>query len=446
LPEPVRNGPGGAEIVVHGIGGSGVVTVGAILGMAAHLEGRGCSVLDNTGIARKGGAVSSHIRINPDAVTPHGSRIGDGQATLVIAADLVAAAESAALAKMAPGRTQVLLNADATPTLNQRLDPDAPFDAPALRRQLELAAGNGSITALAASTMAERLLGDAIFANMVLLGAAVQGGGVPLSLQAIERAIELNGQALDTNRSAFMLGRLAVHRADEVAQALAAATGTETQSPAELDLQELLADRGERLRAYQGDRLAKRYAALVQLAREAEAGAGIADAALARSVASAFYRLLAIKDEYEVARLYGDGEFKAELDRRFEPGYVLRYHLAPPLLARPGPDGRPRKRVYGPWLGALWPWLARLRVLRGSWLDPFGHTAERRLERRLADDYEATLQQLLQRLNPASHALVLEFAGLPERIRGFGAVKQRSIAVAQEQAERILAQLRSHPD
>ena len=154
-----------------------------------------------------------------------------------------------------------------------------------------------------------------------------------------------------------------------------------------------------------------------------------------------------MKDEYEVARLYADGEFKAELDRRFEPGYVLRYHLAPPLLARPdAATGRPRKHVFGPWLGALWPWLARLRVLRGSWLDPFGHTAERRLERSLANDYERTLQQLLERLTPARHALVLEYAALPERIRGFGAVKLRNIEAAQVQAERILAQLRSLAD
>jgi indolepyruvate ferredoxin oxidoreductase len=446
LPEPAHDRREPAEIIVHGIGGSGVVTVGAILGMAAHLEGRGCSVLDNTGIARKGGAVSSHVRIGGDETPPHGSRIADGQATLVIAADLVGAAESAALAKIAPGRTRVLLNADAVPTLNQRLDPDAPFDAAGLRRRVVAAAGDGSVMALAATELAERLLGDAIFANLVLLGVAVQGASVPLSLAAIERAIELNGQGIEANRKAFALGRLALHRPEAVAQALAAATGTAATPATAMSLDALTADRSERLRAYQGESLAARYLTLVRQASEADARAG-GDGTIARGVASAFYRLLAVKDEYDVARLYGDGEFKAELDRRFEPGYVLRYHLAPPLLARiDAATGRPRKHVFGPWLGALWPWLARLRGLRGSWLDPFGHTAERRLERRLADDYERTLQQLLERLTPARYALVAEYAALPERIRGFGVVKLRSIEAARAQAERILGQLRNVAD
>ena len=277
VPEPVRDTGAAAEIVIHGIGGSGVVTVGAILGMAAHLEGRGCSVLDNTGIARKGGAVSSHVRISADAAAPHGSRIADGQATLVIAADLVAAAESGALAKMAQGRTQVLLNADAVPTLNQRLDPNAPFDAMALRARLACAAGDQSITTVAATTLAERLLGDAIYANLLLLGAAFQSGQVPLSLAAVERAIELNGQGVEANRSAFMLGRLAVQQPEAVAQALAAAAGTTaTQPQAPMTLEALIADRSERLRAYQGERLAARYGALVRRADEAEARAGVA--------------------------------------------------------------------------------------------------------------------------------------------------------------------------
>ena len=185
----------------------------------------------------------------------------------------------------------------------------------------------------------------------------------------------------------------------------------------------------------------------MRLADETEARAGVATNALARSVASAFHRLLAVKDEYEVARLYSDGEFKAELDRRFEPGYVLRYHLAPPLLARVDPvTGRPHKLTFGPWLSRLWPWLARLRVLRGSWLDPFGHSRERRLERQLADDYEATLRRLLARLTAANHALVLEYAALPERIRGYGVVKLRNIEAAQAEAKRILAQFDAAPD
>ncbi|MEO8656129.1 MAG: DUF6537 domain-containing protein, partial [Ramlibacter sp.] len=253
---------------------------------------------------------------------------------------------------------------------------------------------------------------------------------------------------LAANRNAFMLGRLAVHSPDAIAQALGESSGaTARPTLAAMSLEALLADRIERLQAYQGDDLAARYAALVRLADEAEARAGMAGNALARCVASAFHRLLAVKDEYEVARLYGDGEFKAELDRRFEPGYVLRYHLAPPLIAHLDPaTGRPRKQRFGPWLGPFWPWLARLRVLRGSWLDPFGHTRERRLERQLAEDYEATLRRLLPRLTAANHALLLEYAALPERIRGYGVVKLRNAEAAQAQAARILAQLGAASD
>ncbi len=438
LPPAGARTPAAAEIVVHGIGGSGVITVGAILGMAAHLDGRGCTVLDNTGIARKGGAVASHVRISADATTPCGSRIAERRATLVIAADLVVAAEAPALALIDKGRTQVVLNADAVPTLNQRLQPDAAFDADALRRRLAEVAGDDAITALPATTLAEQLLGDAIHANMLLLGAAYQSGLVPVSLAALERAIELNGEAVELNRRAFMIGRRAWLDPRWAAQASGPAS-----PPGMFErVDALIADRVRRLTAYHDARYAARFADLVQQARDAAARAGIDGDALERAVASGFYRLLAIKDEYEVARLYSDGEFAAELERRFEPGYRVHYHLAPPLLARIDPaTGRPRKITFGPWLGVAMRLLAGLRRLRGGALDPFGYMKERRMERQLAHDYERTLVRLLGQLTAANLALVLEFAALPERMRGYGIVKQRNVDAALKRAEAIVARI-----
>ena len=423
------------EIVVTGIGGAGVITVGAILGMAAHLEGRGCSVLDNTGIARKGGAVSTHVRLAEHPGLIHGSRIADAQATLLIGGDLVVSAESSTLSLLAHGRTRVVLNADAVPTLNQRLDPSASFDPAPLGLALARAVGDEAVCEVNATRIAERLLGDAIFANLVLLGAAWQRGGLPLSLAAIERAIDLNGNAAAANRRAFALGRLAVHAPARIEAVLSS-----SKSPTTLD--ELLAHRVTFLTAYQDAAYAQRYAARVAKARAAEAGCGVAGEALARAVADGYFRLLAIKDEYEVARLFTDGEFRRELEQRFEGPWRLHYHLAPPLLTRADArTGRPRKLRFGPWLGALLALLAHGRRWRGGWLDPFGHTAERRLERRLIVDYERSLDHALAKLTPQRHALVVELAALPGRMRGFGPVKAANVAAAQRRAADIAAAL-----
>jgi indolepyruvate ferredoxin oxidoreductase len=429
-----------AEIVVTGIGGAGVITVGAILGMAAHLEGRGCSVLDNTGIARKGGAVSTHVRLTEHPGRIHGSRIADAQATLLIGGDLVVSAESATLSLLARGRTRVVLNADAVPTLNQRLDPSAGFDPAPLRLALAQAAGEEAVREVSATEIAERLLGDAIYANLVLLGAAWQRGTLPLSRVAIERAIDLNGNAAAANRRAFALGRLATHDPARVDAALVPSPGQSSAPAAGLD--ELIAQRVAWLTAYHDAAYAQRYAARVAKARAAETGCGVTGDALARAVADGHFRLLAIKDEYEVARLFTDGEFRRELEQRFEGPWRVHYHLAPPLLTRPDPrTGRPRKRRFGPWLGPLLALLARCRRLRGRWLDPFGHTAERRLERRLVVDYEGSLDAALARLTPQRHALVVELAALPGRMRGFGPVKAANVAAAQRRSDEITAAL-----
>jgi indolepyruvate ferredoxin oxidoreductase len=426
------------EIVVAGVGGTGVMTVGAILGMAAHLEGRGCSVLDDTGIARKGGAVSTHVRLTEHPGIIHASRIGIAQARLLIGGDLLVSAHSSTLACLLHGRTRVVLNVDATPTLNQRLDAAAEFDPARLRRALDATVGEDAVHPLHATMIAERMLGDAIYSNMVLIGASWQLGMLPLSREAIARAIDLNGTAAAANWRAFEIGRLAAHDPTR----LGAIFVPEIQDPAQSDLDTLITQRAASLTAYQDAAYARRYRDLVESARKAEVGLGLGDAALARAVANGYFRLLAIKDEYEIARLYTDGEFRRELDRHFEGSWRLHYHLAPPVLATmDARTGRPRKRRFGPWIEPGLRFLARCRRLRGTWLDPFGHTAERRLERRLIVEYERSLAAALAGLTPQNHALVVEFAALPERMRGFGHVKARNISAAEKRAAEILAML-----
>ncbi len=441
LPHPVV--PSKEEvcnIIVNGIGGTGVVTVGAILGMAAHLEARACTVLDNTGIARKGGAVSIHVRLaeRPDELAS--TRIVDGSATLVIGADLVVTAESAALAKVAHGHTLVVLNSDAVPTLNQRLDPDAVFDPAPLLRAITLAAGDGQTRTLNASQIALRLMGDTIYANMLMLGYAWQLGGIPLSLAALERAIELNGNAVQANGRAFAIGRMAASRPQVIARAISAETDVDARLPEDMSLEELAALHARLLTEYQDSAYAQRHAQLVQRVSAAAARAGVVGDALTRSVAQSYFRLLAIKDEYEVARLYTDGEFARQIEAQFEGGHRIRYHLAPPLFARRDPHtGHLQKRSYGPWMGLSLRLLAKLRPLRGTIFDPFGYTRESRAERRLIGEYERAMEKILVLLTPENHGLALEFAQLPGRMRGYGHVKAQNVAVAKRRGAEILS-------
>jgi len=444
LPEPALPAlerPWG--IVVTGVGGTGVLTVGALLGMAAHLEGKGCSVLDMTGLAQKGGAVTTHLRIaaRQDQITA--TRIAAGGADLLLGCDLVVSAGPEALRTVASGRTRVVVNEHRQMTGEFALDGDLRFPAAELRAALERGAGRERVEPLAATRLAVALLGDAIAANLLLLGYAWQRGAVPLSAAAIERAIELNGVAVEMNVAAFRWGRrLAVEP-----EAVAAAAGLEGRPPESGEpagLEALVAQRADSLVAYQGEALARRYRALVERAARAERERACGLEGLAETVARAYYRLLACKDEYEVARLYTDGRFERRLAETFGAVPRLELHLAPPLIARRDPlTGRPRKRAYGPWvLGAL-RLLARLRWLRGTPLDPFGYSAERRLERRLRRDYEALVEELCAGLDPASHALAVELAAVPLAVRGFGPVKARAAEAAEARQAELLARWRA---
>jgi len=433
LPEPAPSPLAEpCEILINGIGGSGVITVGAILGMAAHLEGKGCTILDNTGIARKGGAVSTHVRLAARPEDLYAPRIGQAAADVVLACDMVSTADAQSLSRLDRGRTRAIVNSHAVPTLAQRLDPDALLEVERLREAI--AAGAHACEFVDVNEIAEHLLGDSIYANMVLLGYAWQKGWVPLGLASIQGAIELNANETEANKRAFALGRRAAHDPASIEAALAP---HRDQGP-DADLNARVERHAAFLAEYQDEGLAQRYRRLVGRVVEAESRMG-GDGGLAMAVAQSGFRLLAIKDEYEVARLHSDGAFRRELERRFSGAYRIRYHLAPPLIARPDPaTGRARKRMYGPWMGAAFRILARLRGLRGTWLDVFGYTAERRMERRLIGEYEATIETLLAGLSPGNFVLAVEIAALPQKMRGFGHVKRRNVESAKRREAELL--------
>ena len=442
LPSPAPwawSGP--FDMLVTGVGGTGVVTVGALVTMAAHLEGHQASVLDFMGFAQKGGSVLSFVRLAPTADLLNQVRIDTQQADLLLACDLVVGASADALGTVKYGRTQIIANRHELVTAAFVRQPEASVQAPGLMAKLQHAAGADRVRTLDAQAIAEALLGDTLSANVVMLGAAWQAGLVPVSLAALERAIELNAVAVKQNLQALALGRLAL----SAPQALQRLAGEEkpTMDLDALDGPEgLIARRRRFLVDYQNEALASRYEALVQQVRAAEEALG-GEAArqldLTRAVARQYARLLAVKDEYEVARLHLDPAFDAALRQQFGRWDRVVHHLAPPLLSRPGPDGRPRKRPFGPWVRVAFRVLARMKGLRGTPLDPFGHTEERRLERQLARDYEALVeQQLLPALKADNLALAVRLAEVVQQVRGFGPVKLANLAKARSEWHDLL--------
>jgi indolepyruvate ferredoxin oxidoreductase len=432
------------DLLVTGVGGTGVVTVGAIVAMAAHLEGRQASVLDFMGFAQKGGAVLSFVRIAPSADLLNQVRIDTQQADLVLACDLVVGASADALGTVKRGRTAIHVNTHAIPTAAFVRDPDARLHADLLLAKMRFAAGDEQVETLDAQALAERLLGDTMPSNLVMLGYAFQRGLVPLSEAALARAIELNGVAVELNRTAFALGRIAAaapEALDRFAGAGEAAPAPAPGAPDWADLDGaagLIARRAAFLAEYQDEAYARRYRALVERVRAAESARAGEPLALTAAVARYAAKLMAIKDEYEVARLYTDGRWQRSLAAQFERWERVSFLMAPPWLARPGPDGRARKREFGPWLLPALRGLAALKRLRGGPLDLFGFGRERRLERALRDEYETMVDALLAALTPDNRDLAVQIAAVPEQIRGFGHVKLASIALARARWQTLL--------
>jgi indolepyruvate ferredoxin oxidoreductase len=431
-------------ILVTGVGGTGVVTVGALLGMAAHLEGRGASVLDMTGLAQKGGAVTSHVRLAPQPRDIHAARLSAGGADLLLGCDIAVAGGFESLSRLRKGETHAVVNRHEIITGAFTRNPDFAFPGEQLAADIRYIAGEANAEFIDATGIAETLLGDSIGANLFLLGFALQKGWIPLSLEAIERAIELNDVAVEFNKQALLWGRRAAH--DRAAVERIAAPRDPGSERLSESLDEAIARRVDFLTRYQNAAYAERYLAMVRRVSEAEQARVLGSTALTEAVARGLFKLMAYKDEYEVARLYTDGSFARRLGERFEGKVKLEFHLAPPLLAERDPaTGHLKKRSYGPWMFRAFQLLAKLRFLRGSVLDPFGRTAERKRERALISEYRALIEGLLPELTTTNHETAAALARLPERIRGYGHIKDASLAATRIEQEKLLAEFRAAP-
>ena len=428
-------------ILITGVGGTGVVTLGALIGMAAHLEGKGCTVLDISGLAQKNGAVMSHVRLAPKPEDLYAVRVASGGADVLLACDPVVAASPAALSRLQTGATKAVINSHAQPTAAFIFKPDIDFETTKMLDAIKTAAGDGD--SIDATGLAAALMGDSIAANLFMLGYAFQKGLLPLTLAAIARAIELNAVAVDANKRSFAWGRLAAHDRAQV-EALVRRASRDDAAPEPQGLDALVEHRSAFLKNYQNAAYAQRYRNTVRTIRIAETKLAPGFSGLAETTARNLFTLMACKDEYEVARLYTDGAFLQKLQRQFDGDFTLDYHLAPPLLARRDPTtGAPKKHAFGPWMRHVFKLLTWLRPLRGTALDIFGYTRERRMERRLIADYEALIGELSASLNPDNHALAIELASLPAKMRGFGHIKARNVESAKACEAELLALLRN---
>lgn len=446
LPEPVADALERPwNILVTGIGGTGVVTIGALLGMAAHLEGRGGTVLDQTGLAQKGGAVTTHVRIahQPDDI--YAVRIAAGEVDLVLGCDMVVVNDYWSLSKIRSDRSHVLLNTHQVMPGTFVQQPDLEFPARQIVAAVRLALGGQNPEQVEATELAIALLGDAIGANLFMLGYAWQRGWIPLQLASLRRAIELNGVAVAMNQQALQWGRMAahdpqaVHRAAYPDSQVGAAVAELDDSHLSPTLHDIIERRAAFLSDYQNQAYAGRYRQLLERVRSVEQKAVPGATALTEAVARYAFKLMAYKDEYEVARLYTSGSFERQLHEQFEGDIRLEFHLAPPLLARKDASGQLQKRSFGPWMMKAFRLLARLRFLRGTAFDVFSYSTERRADQQLIGQYLEIVQTLLGTLQPDKHMLAVTIASVPEQIRGYGHIKAADLAAAQRVWQQLLA-------
>lgn len=425
LPEPdLPRIEGTWNVLVTGVGGTGVVTIGAVLAQAAQIAGLGAGMMEMAGLAQKGGAVNIHLRLARRPEDINAIRVSVGEADCVIGGDLVVTAGARDLGLMKTGRTGAVVNSHEIITGEFTRNREFRLPVNALKLSLE-ARLRDRLRLIDATELARRLLGDAIFSNMLLLGAAWQMGLLPVPRDAIRQAIELNGAAVEGNLKAFEIGRWAILHPEEAARHVHAAP----EQPATLE--ERIEARMRHLTEYQGRRLARRYRRLVDSA----------PADMREAVALGYHKLLSYKDEYEVARLHLK---TADLAREeFDGDFRMTFHLAPPILSRPGPDGRPRKREFGPWIVPVFRLLARMRKLRGTPLDLFGYSAERRHERALIRQYERDMRQIFPLVTPETLEPAVALARLPLEIRGFGPVKEEAMKEAERRRQELLALIRS---
>ncbi len=440
LPEPalpLAETPWG--IVVAGVGGTGVITIGQLLGMAAHLEGKGIVTQDAAGLAQKGGATWSHIQIanRMDAILT--TKVGTAEADLVIGCDPIVTANKATLAAVREDRTFVAMNTHGAPTAAFVSNPDWQFPAGHCDTAVRAAAGAAHVGLLDADALAVGLVGDSLYTNPLMLGYAWQMGRVPLGLPAMLRAIELNNVQVENNKLAFEWGRRAAHDLAAVQALLKPGQVIEFVKKA-TSLDDMIAKRVDFLGAYQNAAYAAQYKAFVEKVRAAEAP--LNSKKLTEAVARYLFKLMAYKDEYEVARLHTDTAFTDRIKAQFEGDYKLTYHLAPPLIAKTNDKGELIKQPFGPWMFTAFKLLARFKGLRGTALDPFGKTEERRTERALISEYRAAIDEVLATLNAANLGLAAQIAQVPEGIRGYGHVKARHLAAVRPKWAALMAEWR----
>jgi indolepyruvate ferredoxin oxidoreductase len=413
------------NILINGIGGTGVITVGALMGMAAHLEAKGASVLDMTGMSQKNGSVTSHVKIAATPERLRAQRIATGEADLVLGCDMLTTGAADAISKMRPGRTLAIVNLHEQPTGTFAQNADWQFPAADVRGLiLEAVGGESGADFVDATKLATALMGDSIATNLFLMGYAWQKGRIPLTEASLMRAIELNGVAVASNKKSFMWGRRAAVDFKRVEKTATPTQAVLVQMPQSLDT--IIKKRVEALTAYQDAAYAGQYAELVERVRAAETAAGLGNK-LSLAVAKYYFKLMAYKDEYEVARLYTDGRFLEQVKSQFEGDFKFKFNLAPPLFAKTDAKGQLVKKEFGSWMLGAFKVLAKLKGLRGGAFDVFGHTAERKMERALIVEYRQMIDMLLPSLNGASYATAVELANLPEQIRGFGHVKEKAV-------------------
>ncbi|MBO9535441.1 MAG: indolepyruvate ferredoxin oxidoreductase family protein [Herbaspirillum sp.] len=423
------------NILINGIGGTGVITIGALMGMAAHLEGKGASVLDMTGMSQKNGSVTSHVRIAAKRDGIRAQRIATGEADLILGCDMLTAGSFDAISKMRPGRTRAVVNVHQQPPGQFAKNPDWQFPFEEVKA-LIVESVDGQADFIDATRLATALMGDSIATNLFMLGYAWQRGELPLTEASLLRAIEMNGVAVESNKTAFLWGRRAAVELAKVERIALPAQPVVLRMPETLD--KLVKRRVAFLTEYQNAAYAAQFAEVVEAVRAAEAPLG--GTRLALAVARNLSKLMAYKDEYEVARLYTDGKFMQQLEQQFEGDFSLSFNLAPPIFAKKDAKGHLVKARYGSWMFKAFKLLAKMKGLRGTALDIFGRTEERRMERQLVVDYRDMVLGLLRKLDASNHALAIELAQLPDQVRGYGHVKDKAVQAMQARRTELLAQ------
>jgi len=425
------------NILINGIGGTGVITVGALMGMAAHIEGKGASVLDMTGMSQKNGSVTSHVKIARTPEHLRAQRIATGEADVILGCDMLTAGAADAVSKMRPGRTLAIVNLHEQPPGTFAQNADWEYPAADVRALIEESVGAGAADFIDATKLATALMGDSIAANLFMLGYAWQRGRIPLTEASLLRAIELNGVAVASNKKSFLWGRRAAVDLKRVERTAIPAQPIVMQMPQSLDT--LVAKRMEFLTGYQNAAYADLYSELVAQVRARETALGLGNK-LSTAVAKSYFKLMAYKDEYEVARLYTDGRFVEQLQQQFEGNFSVKFNLAPPLFARKDAKGHLVKAEFGSWMWSAFKVLAKLKGLRGGAFDIFGYTEERKMERALIVEYREMVQSLIAKLDADNHATAVDLAALPEKVRGFGHVKEKAVATFRTEKARLLAQ------